>query len=832
MRASLAVLVLGGLVLASPAHSQSTLARTPDGAELWVASELAASVSVVDTRTETLVAEIALGAGVTSLAIHPDGRRVFAAQPATGRVLVLDRARRQVTGGWTVTGDPHALALAPNGSRLFALSRFHRALHVFDPDRPRPLARLANPGGIFDNLPANLVVSDDGDGDDLDEFVWVVEFSSSGSQIDLAGNGPRFRLPRVVKLAVSNLARVSVAELGVDPDDWTGGLPTNLRGLALAPGGRELWVLGENANTARGIRARFGGAPTPHPMNDRVFVRTDGRYNGPGAAHGSPPVQAVIRRVDRTTGRELANRRLALSDDRPGVSRTPVGGPCDAAWTPSGDHVYVLNRTSGNLTVLDARTDAEVATLELGFQPTTIVFGAAGKAYVHVAQDFGVVVLDTSQPGRPRRSGFVATTTSLPLSATELDGLRLFSHGRIPSLLPASTKISLVPQMACVSCHPDGHTNGLVWDQTEIGRGARLTQSLLDWHSSQRLGWDAFRDEMQDFVNAAARIEAGAWNQVFGPSLPDATNDPAWGVGSNAGVDADLDAVAQALGTVFGETSPSSGPGRLPDGSFSASAQRGYEVFVREGCIACHPVELGFTDSGVPYDGINLGIPLHPGNNPDTFKWEPGTLGPLDAGTPPAQHNPNIDRLAGLDAPSLRHLYTRTAFFHDGHALSLDEVIAALGSTHADVHAGPGVLGHPSSSATAADLKSFLLSLDGATVPYADTLATASVGTRWQYGVRGDPGTTPVVLASTGRGETTVPGLGTLLIDAASALILHDGLARSTPLDSRGVFDLYLQVPRDPNLVGFTLVLQSILFDGTPSAPLGITNTRAVTIVP
>lgn len=821
-----ALVVLG----ASPARADHPFAKTSDGREMWVTNLPGGSVSVVDTVNRSLVREITFGGSPFSVAITPDDRTVFVTNPVLGQVIVIDRASRAIVHRIMMRGAPQDLVITPNGRFVYVTRRFMRAVSVIDVSSRAIVANLMNMNGRFQNQVRGLAVTNDGDQDDLDEFVWVSEFSASGSQIDLGlGNGARFRLPRLTKIAVANHAIVSQIELAEDPDAWYGGLPTNLRFVTLTPDQSEVWVVGEQANTFRGTRVGGPGGATPHPENDRAFVRSDDRFNGPGV-NGTPPINPVVRRISTATDTELFGQRIVLSDER--VGRTPVGSTRWAEWTPNGAYVYLVNTYSMDMTVLDATTLAEVAVVNTGTHANGVLFGPNQTAWVQALQDFGFHIFDVSNPALPVNVGFLSYVGTVPMPPMVQNGFRLFTAGHNPTVLPASPAASRVPQMACATCHPEGNSIGLVFDQTELGKGPRLTPDLTEWDQTGRFGWDAARDEVHDFINGAARRENGAGSAVFGPSLPDRTNDPAFGVGSNMGQVMGIDQMAMALNILFARTPTFLAGARDDDRSLRADAQRGFDVFVREGCADCHIPSRGFTDSGLPDPLFNPALAIDPALNPDTLKHDVGTVGPLDLVSPAGALRPSTGLHVGFDTPHLRHAFARLAFFHDGRALNFADVIHTLGANTNDKHAGAGYLGRVGTSGDATDLMAFLMSIDN--TPFAQSVGTptARINSTWSYRILGQPGSVPLVYLAFSGGEIRIPNVGTMLLDPNTLMQVYNGFAEVGHVQSTGEFRLDFPVPNDPQLIGFRPKLQSILFSGTFNDPQGLTNTQDLLITP
>ena len=136
--------LLGALSTAVAAQAQvSAVAVNPnDSDEVWVANRGNESVSVIDTSTGTLVAEIGVGVYPRSLAFNADGTEVFVANqrgdvpvdvhfvtPFTGTedrgtVSVIDVGSKTVSTTLSDVGtEPYGVAVAPNG-KYFAVTGF------------------------------------------------------------------------------------------------------------------------------------------------------------------------------------------------------------------------------------------------------------------------------------------------------------------------------------------------------------------------------------------------------------------------------------------------------------------------------------------------------------------------------------------------------------------------------------------------------------------------------------------------------------------------------------------------------------------------------------
>jgi len=78
-----------------------------------VANDGSATVSVIDTATNTVVAAIPVGLFPEGVAITPDGTRVYVPNLGFDTVSVIDTATNTVVATITVGGGPLAVAITP-----------------------------------------------------------------------------------------------------------------------------------------------------------------------------------------------------------------------------------------------------------------------------------------------------------------------------------------------------------------------------------------------------------------------------------------------------------------------------------------------------------------------------------------------------------------------------------------------------------------------------------------------------------------------------------------------------------------------------------------------
>jgi YVTN family beta-propeller protein len=233
------------------------LAVTPDGAEVWTASE---DIVVIDVATNTVSgATIPVGAPLRSMAFSPDGAKVYATSDQSGTVTVVETASRTVVSTLAVAGRPFDVALTPDGSLGF----------VTDHDPP-VVRRLDLAADTFltstfamPPRPSTLAITPDG------AWVYVaLQFAAAVAVIDIVGDSvladpiavgsipedveltPDGALAFVASIEANTVSVIDVATHTVTETIPVDGSP---EGLAVTPDGQTVWVTSVNQSALRRI---------------------------------------------------------------------------------------------------------------------------------------------------------------------------------------------------------------------------------------------------------------------------------------------------------------------------------------------------------------------------------------------------------------------------------------------------------------------------------------------------------------------------------------------------------------------------------------------------
>ncbi|MGE5194601.1 MAG: cytochrome c peroxidase [Deltaproteobacteria bacterium] len=246
-------------------------------------------------------------------------------------------------------------------------------------------------------------------------------------------------------------------------------------------------------------------------------------------------------------------------------ARIRVGSnPRAIAVSPDGAQVAVANRLDDSVSLLNAATDSVTDTISL--------------------------YRDGKRPPRGK-------------DAVHREGEKLFHSGRL----------SFSGQFSCVSCHPDGHADGLNWDLPADGfNNFHNTKSLLSIEGTAPYGWLGTSPTLRDRFTGTLR-------HLF-------QHEP-------------TESEAAALEDFLVQLWAPEPVGPF-DGATNAAVARGKALFEgKAGCRECH-AGTKFTDRALHDVGTGSGDP------------------------------------AEFDTPTLLRISTTAPYLHDGRAATLEEIFA------------------------------------------------------------------------------------------------------------------------------------------------------------
>ena len=127
--------------------SPSGLAVTPNGSWIYVALQGANSVAVISTATNSLVTTIPVGTLPVELAISPNGALVYAVNRSAYTVSAISTASNSVIATIPVGSRPMAVAFNPSGSRAYVTNLYDNTVTIIDTAASAPLGTFSTASG-------------------------------------------------------------------------------------------------------------------------------------------------------------------------------------------------------------------------------------------------------------------------------------------------------------------------------------------------------------------------------------------------------------------------------------------------------------------------------------------------------------------------------------------------------------------------------------------------------------------------------------------------------------------------------------------------------------
>jgi YVTN family beta-propeller protein len=553
--------------------SPTALVAASDGKTLYIAEHTAGQVAAYDVAKGKVVNAIPVSGNPSGLALDSKGRMLYVTigSPA-GAVRVINLASGKVAGTLQAGHTPVSPVLAPNAQTLYVCDRFDNSVSIIDIATkkiitkvrvPRePIAAAITPDGKS-LLVTNLLPAVPSNGNYVSAEVSVIDTSSKKLRAGI-------RLPNG---------------------------STSLRGIAISPDGKYAYVTH--------ILSRF---QFPTTQLERGWMNTN-----------------ALSIIDIT---EMKWLNTILIDEIDLGSANPWGVVC----SPDGSTICVTSAGSHEISIIDrAKLHKRLSGIEKGEKqpgyavtvddvPNDLLFltgirrrvKLAGNgpreivmvdstAYVteYFSDSLGICNTDLNVADRPKS---IALGPKVQITAAR-KGEMLFNDANL----------CFQKWQSCVSCHPDGRSDGLNWDLMNDGIGNhKNTKSMILSHKTPPVMVTGVR------VNAEAAVRSGIKFIQF-EKRPDT----------------DASAIDEYLKGLIPVPSP-----YLVNGKLSDSAEQGRKIFAKAGCISCHSGTL-FTD-----------------------------LKSYDVGT-------GIDRDKGrkFDTPTLVECWRTAPYLYDGRALTIEEVL-------------------------------------------------------------------------------------------------------------------------------------------------------------
>ena len=475
---------------------------------VFVANTPSDTVDVIDSQTRDVIARVDVGVDPVSIASRPDGKEVWVSNHISDSVSVIDTDESNPTflhviatvqefdTGRKATNfdEPMGIAFASNEKAYVALSSDNQ-IAVIDVASREVTKRLT----ITAQDPREIVVRDG--------KLYVIPFESNnqtqlsgGAAEDIDGDLVTFD---IFEHSIRNNSKLSlghVIDVIKHPD-----MPD-----------RDLYVFDtktdELIETVDTLGTLLYGMTVD--SQGRVFIaQTDARNDSNGRAgtekHGLAEMgnRAFLNRITRVDFGGVDAQQKRFFDLEPLPPQQP--DPVDALATPYGIKIseddstlFVSAAGSDKLITIDADSGEVLGRVAVDATPRGVALvsaedGSPTQVWVLNAVENTVSLVDVSTTSNPRLIDTVALED--PTQPVLKRGRKAFE----------TAMASTTGTFSCASCHPDGHTDQLVWVLATpiVTRGdqiqPRVTMPIRGLRDTEPYHWDGIPGDPYGGVNAA-----------------------------------------------------------------------------------------------------------------------------------------------------------------------------------------------------------------------------------------------------------------------------------------------------------------------------------------
>src|SRR5437667_2861389 len=711
----------------SGSTSSQPLALSADGELLAVANPDNNTVTFFDTSRPVpeRIEEVNVGREPNGVALAPDGREAYVANTVDGTVSVLTlngrREKVKLHKLLRVGTEPYGVAVTPNGDKVYVTNARSNSVTVINA-RNNHLIKTIEGVGIE---PRALAITNDGDGNDDDETVFVTQFLA----LPLAGkvDGTDDAKAAFVTM-ISTRTDSVIGRIQLDPIPDTGFKAFGDALARIPVGPTAIFTTGAYPNQLNNIAVKGRFAYVPN---------TGASPNGP--VRFDVNTQSLLHVIDRAAGTDAhqtinMHRAVALQT---GAPKTFITQPWAMAFKHDSDEGYVIsaasnfvvkiaaNPSTGAPVVLSDPADAtRVLQIPTGSNPRGIVINEDDSlAYVmnYVSRNVTVINLLGS------RENVIATVQSadLPLPGTLEDKIQIGKE-----LYNASIGVfdgGITRRMsnngwgACSACHPFGLSDNVVWIFAAGPRRTIPQHPDFDQTDPQRriqraLNWSAIFDEEEDFELNIRGVSGGQGLIVLADGITQDPNVNAFLPLANGGRNQLKVRGVGAWDAIkafeqFGIRAPLS-----PVSSGDPDVIAGRALFGSASCANCH--------GGPQWTRSRINFTPPPAAASIVRAQLIDQLRPVGTFDPAAFNEVRQNVVAGSFSPlgadgfspaSLLSLFAfPQTFFHNGAANSLSAVLDNVSHRSA----GTGGVDTLTNAADRQKLVQFLLSIDSRTVPF------------------------------------------------------------------------------------------------------------------
>ncbi|HEX5685906.1 MAG TPA: Ig-like domain-containing protein [Ideonella sp.] len=583
--------VITPVTAVQPTHTTNI---TGDANSVYSVNPDSGTVTALNAQSLAKRWEVRVGNEPRTLAVGPDGR-IWVTVQDDDKLVALNAADGTVSATVTLPygSGPYGVVFTPDRSKGLLTLESKSTLQSFD-----PTSGVANGSLVLKGAVRGIAVAGDS------QAAYVTRFKSS------ANGGQLFKV-NLLDLTANTTVALQVDTTTIDDESRSRGVPNYLSQVVISPDGKRAVLPSKKDNIVRG-KFRDG----QNLEHDRT-------------------VRSILSQVDLAAAKEVPAEQLDFDDRAPARA---------ALFAPNGDYIFVAQMEGNRVAIVDTYSRAVRGEItDVGRAPHGLYLDKArNRLFVNNFLARSVSVHDVAPvlSGESGAANFVQSVSTVAqetMTAAALRGKQLFYNA-------GDRRMSRDNYMSCASCHADGGDDGMVWDFTQRREGLRRTVNLLGRQGlgHGRVHWTANFDEIQDFENDIRNAFGGTGfmsNADFA-ATSDTLGPP------KAGKSAALDDLAVYVSSLSRHTRS---PARTADGTMTAKALRGKQVFDTAQCVTCH-------------SGITLR---------DGLRHDVGTIQP-SSGQGNGQPLPGI----GFDTPTLFGTWSAPNYFHNGQVTTLEKLFA------------------------------------------------------------------------------------------------------------------------------------------------------------
>jgi YVTN family beta-propeller protein len=350
MTLRLAVLVLVATACSSGVQSTAAAiasAGTPPSGTIIVANMGDNTATLLDVATKRVVATLPTGNGAHEVAVSHDGRWAvvsnYGVRGAPGNTLTVIDVPAAVVTRTIDLGEfrrPHGSAFMPGDSLFVVTSEMSKAIVLVD----------FKQGTVVGSIPTNHPAS---------------------HMLAITADARRIYTSNVADGTVSELdvpGRKFIREFNVAPA---------VEGIAVSPGGEQVWVGSNQAKTVTVLDPRAGSATGTlegFGMPYRLAVTPDSR-----TVVITDPPNAVVRIVDRATRRDKATVKIPAEGVTANAEFPGSPSPEGIILSRDGRTAFVALQGSSRVAIIDIGSGTIVGYMPTGAGPDGIAYSPFGR---------------------------------------------------------------------------------------------------------------------------------------------------------------------------------------------------------------------------------------------------------------------------------------------------------------------------------------------------------------------------------------------------------------------------------------------------------------------